>query len=298
MEVLPLRLVADGDAGIPTLIYYDPHLPRNIAHVKRLLAQDLPVLIRLHPGMEYPMDEDLLHYRVDREGHVVALIGYDDQRQCFYMADPWWPARRPGQWGKLPPGPWPGQPSGPFRGQVPGSYPMQPAGPLQPPVPTAVPLPYDQFKMIVVDACHGYDIVPDLWNIRANLPPRLFFEQSLPLDVQIEYPCPEPFSAAENWVRYARARLELPEGLSLAPGSPLEQPVGEEGLFRPGDVQAVRWQVVRTGPIDGILRVRVRGVVAGDDPYPYTDLVGAAGLVHIRAGEDSTAYDALPVTAT
>ncbi|OUC03756.1 hypothetical protein BK784_01825 [Bacillus thuringiensis serovar medellin] len=84
-----MKVSAEDGTGIPAHFHYDPYYNRYQEHVKRLVAQGNPIIVRLHPGTYYPMSDDTLHYRVDHEGHVVAIIGYDEQEQVFLLADPW-----------------------------------------------------------------------------------------------------------------------------------------------------------------------------------------------------------------
>ncbi|RGR78784.1 C39 family peptidase [Heyndrickxia coagulans] len=89
MSTKVMRVTAEEGIGIPAHFHYDPYYNRYQEHVKRLVATGNPIIVRLHPGTYYPMSDDTLHYRVDHEGHVVAIIGFDDYEQVFLLADPW-----------------------------------------------------------------------------------------------------------------------------------------------------------------------------------------------------------------
>jgi hypothetical protein len=100
--MLTIRDISTGaldGAGLLPIGSYDPFQPRFIANLKEHLAVGYSVIVRLHPGVAYPMpDVDLVH-KVDREGHVVAVVGYDDQDGTFLVGDPWraeWGGRRHG----------------------------------------------------------------------------------------------------------------------------------------------------------------------------------------------------------
>jgi hypothetical protein len=76
-------------AGTAAFQWYDPYDERLRAQMKRLMANGVPILLRLYPGVEYPMSEDDLHGIVDREGHVVLGIGYDEETNELLALDPW-----------------------------------------------------------------------------------------------------------------------------------------------------------------------------------------------------------------
>ncbi|MBO2536172.1 C39 family peptidase [Rummeliibacillus suwonensis] len=89
MSEKAMRVTAESGLGIPAHFHYDPYYNRYQEHIKRLVTQGNPIIVRLHPGTYYPMNDDTLHYRVDHEGHVVTIIGYNDHEQVFLLADPW-----------------------------------------------------------------------------------------------------------------------------------------------------------------------------------------------------------------
>jgi hypothetical protein len=74
--------------------YYDPYPARFAANAKELLAAGYPMVSRMHAGIRYPMADEDLFGRVDLEGHVTLLVGYDDDRGLLHYADPW-PSNRP-----------------------------------------------------------------------------------------------------------------------------------------------------------------------------------------------------------
>lgn len=89
LTVRDIRTGALDGAGLLPIGSYDPFQPRFIANLKEHLAAGYSVVVRLHPGVAYPMpDKDLVH-KVDREGHVVAIVGYNDEDDTFVIGDPW-----------------------------------------------------------------------------------------------------------------------------------------------------------------------------------------------------------------
>jgi hypothetical protein len=88
--------------GLPCFMYHDPYHERFVNYIRLLVAQNLPVLVRLHPGWNYPMEEDILRKEVDRTGHAVLVVGYDDAAEEFILLDPWdqshWGGSRGGEW--------------------------------------------------------------------------------------------------------------------------------------------------------------------------------------------------------
>lgn len=95
------RLTPLEGAGLLAEKYYDPHPPRLAANTKQMLADGQLLLMRIHPGVRYPMSRDQLLRRVDLEGHVVAVVGYDDDSDTFLIADPWDTERFGGEQGGL-----------------------------------------------------------------------------------------------------------------------------------------------------------------------------------------------------
>lgn len=76
-------------AGLLAGMYYDPYPARFAANLKEALASGTRLLVRLHPGVRYPLDDERLTRTLDREGHVVAVVGYDDETDTMIVADPW-----------------------------------------------------------------------------------------------------------------------------------------------------------------------------------------------------------------
>ncbi len=52
--------------GLPCFVYHDPYHERFVNYIRLLLAQNLSVLARLHPGWDYPAEEDILRKEIDR----------------------------------------------------------------------------------------------------------------------------------------------------------------------------------------------------------------------------------------
>lgn len=88
-------------AGLLAGQYYDPYPPRFAANLKEILAEGIPMVMRIHPGVRYPMSDDELFDRVDLEGHVAAYAGYDSDRGTVTIADPWPTERFGGGYGGL-----------------------------------------------------------------------------------------------------------------------------------------------------------------------------------------------------
>ena len=76
-------------SGLTSVIGYEPWAERAIDSAKQSLSDGVPILIRLHPGADYPCDNLSTFYKQDMEGHAVLLIGYDDSTRMFDAVDPW-----------------------------------------------------------------------------------------------------------------------------------------------------------------------------------------------------------------
>ncbi|HUW77693.1 MAG TPA: hypothetical protein VMV52_02950 [Candidatus Nanopelagicaceae bacterium] len=63
----PRTSALDG-AGLPAGSYYEPYPARLAPNLKELLAAGITLIVRLHPGLRYPMSDEDLHGRVDPEG--------------------------------------------------------------------------------------------------------------------------------------------------------------------------------------------------------------------------------------
>lgn len=74
--------------GLAPVICYDPYYQRMVRYLRHIIADGHPAMIRLHSGAQYPASEEHL-YDNDLEGHAVLIVGYDDERQEFTLADPW-----------------------------------------------------------------------------------------------------------------------------------------------------------------------------------------------------------------
>ena len=176
--------IADPGAGLGAMMYYNPYHPRFWRQIKSVLAEGYALMARLYPGRHYPMDDVSLFTRVDREGHVVLIIGYDDQTQEVLFLDPW----NQQAWGGT-------------RGGI-------------------TRLKDDIFTCSIVDNTLDLVVLPNPWKVTLTLLPEPGPLQTIA--ARVEYPCPEPFSAPELVATQCVARLELPEGLELD-GSPAEQ---------------------------------------------------------------------------
>src|ERR1700737_792847 len=74
--------------GLAPVACYDPYFHRMVHHLRKCLVDGHPVLARLHPAAQYPVEGSDL-YSVDLEGHAVLIVGYDDERRIFAISDPW-----------------------------------------------------------------------------------------------------------------------------------------------------------------------------------------------------------------
>lgn len=84
------RSGAMSRAGLMAGYYYDPYPGRFAANLREILGSGARVMVRLHPGTRYPMSEADRIDTVDREGHAVAVVGYDGDE--IQLGDPWNPA--------------------------------------------------------------------------------------------------------------------------------------------------------------------------------------------------------------
>lgn len=74
--------------GIGAVLCYDPYFERMMLSIRKSLAAGHPVMIRFHPGAQYPAPEEMI-YANDLEAHAVLIVGYDDQKQALAIMDPW-----------------------------------------------------------------------------------------------------------------------------------------------------------------------------------------------------------------
>lgn len=79
-----LRFRAEGSAPV---MCCDPWFPRALETIRQSIRDGIPVLIRLHTGVMYPINSNI-RYRVDLESHAVMIFGYDDESQVLFLKDP------------------------------------------------------------------------------------------------------------------------------------------------------------------------------------------------------------------
>lgn len=129
------------------------------------------------------------------------------------------------------------------------------------------------------------------WQIDAKVSGRLRPGGSAAIDVQITYPCPEPFNSSEFPAREARAVLTLDEGMRLVSGSNTVA-LGEIGAR---SSKRASWRVAFDGPVEGKqIRVTAYGNVTGHvpesrwtgekksyPPYDYSDLIGGEATISL-----------------
>jgi hypothetical protein len=145
---------------LPAHFHYDPYYKRYEEYLKRLVSEGNPIVVRLHPGVYYPMKEETLRYRVDREGHVVAVIGYDNETQEVILADPWNNEHSDGER------------SGIFR------------------------MPFDMFRMQFVDATLSAMTMTVPWDLKLILPDEIV--DTFKSRASIKYSCPTPLPKSYN----------------------------------------------------------------------------------------------------
>jgi hypothetical protein len=235
----------DGSAGIPAFLHYDPYYPRFWEHLKDLIAAGYPILLRLYPGSHYPMPDRELHGTVDREGHVVLMVGYDDTTREAIVADPWNKEAAGGERGGL------------------------------------TRIPYDQIKCLWVDCTLDAMSVPMPWKVEITWPTEVEAGQPFEVEAFITYTCPPPLSNASYHVQACHALLELPEGISFWQDTELKR-LGD-GFLKPGDSRTVSWRLSHTGPVNDTATVRVRGLVVSNDPYLYSDIIGVRREILVKA---------------
>jgi hypothetical protein len=75
-------------ASIPAIAGYDPYIGRAIGSLRVALAKGYPVMVRLHPGREYETYDETDLHTLDKEGHAILIVGYDDLSCSFEIIDP------------------------------------------------------------------------------------------------------------------------------------------------------------------------------------------------------------------
>jgi hypothetical protein len=170
----------DKRLGVPAYEWYEPYDARFQVHLKTLLRDGRPVFCRLYPGVDYPMEEAVLHRVVDREGHVIVLVGYDDVTDDLLAADPW-----NAQWGGT-------------RSEV-------------------IRIPIIDAPSLIVDCCAEASggVVPWIVKLDVMLNPL----GGVIARGMIDYCCPTPFNALKSHVNPLVVKLELPEGVTILAGS-------------------------------------------------------------------------------
>lgn len=68
---------------------YEPWSKRTLDSIRESLANNIPILARVHSAADYPCTnyQDATH--LDMESHAVLIIGYDDTLEEFTVMDPW-----------------------------------------------------------------------------------------------------------------------------------------------------------------------------------------------------------------
>lgn len=239
----PTTIQADEGVGLPAFSYYMPYWPRFWRQMKGVLASGVPLLMRLYPGMYYPMSRDDLHGVVDREGHVVMVTGYDDQTREVSIVDPW-----DARWG--------GARSGACR------------------------ISYDTLMVCAVDSTLDWTEALVPWDVTvAVVPEPTEPSGSLHLVLaSVMYTCPEPFSTEELAVAGLTVSLDLPAGLELADG---ERHVATISSLAPGKAVESTWHVRQTSAVEGKVVIHARGTITGQEPYAYRDVVGVRATAPI-----------------
>ncbi|MCL6451604.1 MAG: PQQ-like beta-propeller repeat protein [Acetobacteraceae bacterium] len=246
LKVLESRQEPDPGAGLPAFLYYDPYFPRFLTQVRRLLAAGMPLLVRLHPGARYPMPPDALS-RVDLEGHVVLIVGFDDEARSCLVMDPWDRDRWGGARGGL----------------------------------TA--LPYDLMRLMLVDYSLGGAVVLMPWRIETRWPQSLTPGEWAEVTAAVTYVHPEPVAAPEHGVRLCQVLLEVPGGMEVGSRNPAEV----RGGLPVGETRRASWKVRVSGPVEGEAIVTARGLITPRDPYPYCDVIGGRRVDRVGVGNGS-----------
>jgi hypothetical protein len=200
--------------------------------------QGYPALMRIYPGWQYSQNPEILHGRIDREGHVVLIVGYDDVANEVVLMDPWDTS-------------WGGQ-----RG-------------------TATRMKYSEFELIACDSSTDYMDSPVPWRIDVNIDAGDIDDGRVEVRASVEYVCPEPFSLGQYKVKPLYCGIQAPSGLTLEPGQDAIQV--SFGEFSSGDVRHFRWMFMRTADVCGEVLITAHGWIEGREPYPYTDVIGGAG---------------------
>ncbi len=237
-------------AGLPAFTYYDPYHWRHWAQIKECIASGVPVLARLYPGKNYPMEEEDLFKVSDREGHVVALVGYDDDTNDIIVADPW-----NNKWGGT-------------RGGL-------------------TRINFDVFAAYEVNCTRSAISFSIPWKIELNIPDSVSEGEVFEIESNIHYTAPNFIPNSENHVHALHSKLHLPDGIVLVQDKDVKR-VGD-GYFQPHETKSVNWLVkCEKLPSNRNVEVSVKGIVSSMDPYPYSDILGAKQSTNINVKESSS----------
>lgn len=236
-----MKVMAEEGVGIPGFFHYDPYFHRYKEHVKQLLTEGNPIIVRLHPGEYYPMSDDALHYRVDREGHVVAIVGYDDEDETFILADPW---------------------NKEMGGERTGIYKM----------------PYPQFGHENVDGTLDAMTVPIPWDMKIEYPDNP--DGEFTLKAEITYSAPAPLSKSYYHLHDCHAKINLPQGLDLV-DEEIKQLGELGTLAPGETVSIEWKVEATNEIISEEISLQARGIVSSEDPYTYSDVIGNKGVTSI-----------------
>ncbi len=219
--------------------YYDPYPPRFAANLKEALAGGAHVLIRLHPGVRYPMSDAELLGCVDLEGHVVAVVGYDDERGTFELADPWDIERFGGHDGGL----------------------------------RSVP----EIELGLRWVNSTYDKAMFVFPLYVGLAATVLSEDTAIIEATIglQPPAPQVRCAAVG-LQHLHAMISTPSGVTLL--GDREQHLA---ALNSDDQHCFRWPIRVDYRVQGEIRVAVASVAHGNDPYPFSDVVGTVASMDV-----------------
>ena len=229
-------------AGLLAGLLYDPYPPRFTQKVYRLLSEGLPLIARLHPGVRYPMDDVLLHRIVDREGHVIALSGFDRLSDRLLVVDPWDKVRFGGDYGGL----------------------------------------YWEYAPIVtglwmVDST--MDIVLCAFPLPVRLMFSGQEQNEIQITAEVSFTAPEGVTLLARMLENLTVSIQIPEGLTLASSQRRQY---REVLLPSEVAQFHWRVMVDKQPVQGEIQVSAAAIAKGIEPYPFTDIVGSATSVAVE----------------
>lgn len=238
------------DSGIPAFHHYDPYHARNWEHIKELISSNTPISIRLYPGKHYPMNEEELFKISDREGHVVNIVGYDEDTREVFLFDPW-----NNEWG--------GERGG------------------------LVKIAYNDLVVYNVNCTRGSITPFSPLEISLQFPEDMInVGQNFLITASINYKKPRFISASENHIHSLHAKLKLPSSLKLVNDNTVKR-VGD-GYIQPGEIHQISWLVNPKEKFFGDVTVQVKGIVSSMDPYPYSDIIGGMQIKEVNIKENSS----------